>query len=145
MGDKIPKKSRMTIVNNSMGIRQYVHRRYIKKKDAPTAVVNNVIVLKPGPNANVDPESWAHIDKDGSQARVDQEDNTIVPMDTHVDKIPARKMVDLIKSMTCIETAKLWLDETRNPKVKEVLMSRIKQMDHNESGSKKPETLLTGS
>jgi hypothetical protein len=139
MGEK---NSKITIVNNTPGIRQYIWRNYVSKgknKDRIEAR-SSIIRLKPGANAGIDAETWAHLDKAGSPVREDQDEGTIAPLQSHIDKLSKNKLVELIKNLTCIDTARIWMDESTKPQVKTILLARIKQMDHLEDA--KPEDLL---
>lgn len=129
--NKISKEpsGKITIINNTKGIKQFALRipgNLDPKFNQPPQT--ELVILKPGANANVDAAIWAQLEtrKGGPTALMDAQD--LVPMKDAIDQIKPARLVTLLKGLTCYETAKIWCDQTRNPIYKKALEAKLKSM-----------------
>lgn len=131
MASKLSKEpsGKITIINNTRGIKQFVLRtpgNLDPKFMQPP--VSELVILKPGANANVDAAVWAQLEtRNGGPAELmDAQD--IVPMNEAIDQVRPERLVKLLKDLTCFETAKIWRDQTKKTAYREALDAKMKSM-----------------
>lgn len=123
------KQEFVTVVNNRTGVQQYIHctpqegRGLIKPRNT------KVIVLYPGANAQICASTWASLEgqKDGPVAK-DIDSGQIATMGVSIDKLPKRELVQAIRGLTHLDTARYWASNTTRPDIKKALEEKIKSM-----------------